>query len=106
MIFIYITMTTIIRKIVQTRPSLSVNFFYHSKDVIDKINDFANKGRSNFYKLYESEDGYTLTSEQVFYDILCRDELGNDPLIEEAMNKRRLYCKKYNIKYEVIETVE
>jgi hypothetical protein len=44
-------MKKIIRKVIQKRPSLNVDFYKHSQEVINLINEYADKGETPKYRL-------------------------------------------------------
>jgi hypothetical protein len=97
-------MTNVVRKVIQTRPSIDVDFYVHTQEVVDLINEYAKKGKTAQYKTYTSSDGLTYTMETNFYDLDYYYELGNEPIILDAMDKRQTHCENNNISYTVEET--
>jgi hypothetical protein len=96
-------MTKIVRKIIQKRPSLDVEFFTPTDEVISRLNEYAAQGKSEPYKSYISSDGLEKTIELVFNSLDYFAEMGNETLMLNSSDKRHLYCEKHNICYKIEE---
>jgi hypothetical protein len=99
-------MKKIIRKVIQKRPSLNVDFYKHSQEVINLINEYADKGETPKYKTYMSDDGLSYTIETTFKNLDYYYALGNEPLILDAVDKRQSYCQIKNINFTIEEINE
>lgn len=89
---------SVINKVIQTRPNVTVGFFEPGTDVVVRLNALRDLGEIISYSLAEdSADGLTRTMTFTFKDINALDNFLNEDVSIDSRAARKTYCAQNNI---------
>ena len=94
------------RKLVQTRPTTDISFFYPASNVTDRINQYISEGKAQTLESVTSEDNLTNTISILFNTASDWAIFAAEEIILASRIERIDYCSSNNISYNVedIET--
>ena len=85
------------RKLVQTRPTTDISFFYPASNVTDRINQYVSEGKAQALESVTSENNLTNTISVLFNNTSDWTNFAAESIILTSETERIDYCSSNNI---------